>query len=79
MKSITYDQINPKLNPEFFFVLKFLSLDFLFFLCFFLFCDFFNFLIWDMKDVEMLHEKGVSNINSHSFQFFNLFIRIFVI
>jgi hypothetical protein len=32
-----------------------------------------------MKDVEMLHEKGVSNIDSHSFKSFNLSFQIFVI
>ncbi len=81
MKSILEDQINPKLSPFFLLFLKkkFMSLDFRFLLCFYTRCDFFNFLIWDMKDVKMLHEKGVSNINSHSFQSFNLSFQIFVI
>jgi hypothetical protein len=27
-----------------------------------------NFLIWVMKNVGVLHEKGVSNVSSNSFQ-----------
>jgi hypothetical protein len=35
------------------------------------------FSIWDLGD-GMLHEKGVSNVGSHSFQPFNLLLQMFV-